>query len=110
MEDIKMKVWTDDGMVGPFDLSQNPIYWADKLKDGVRLLYTGLKDENGTEIYEGDIMFDAHAEIYSKVVFDEGAFCVEWDTHIEYLNEVASDYYTEVIGNIYENKKLLGEK
>lgn len=71
--------------------------------------YTGLKDNNGTEIYEGDIIWDAHNEEHGKVTFDEGAFCVEWETHIEHLNEVVSDYYAEVIGNIYENPELLGD-
>jgi len=72
--------------------------------------YTELKDNNGVDIYEGDIIWDAHAEIHGKVTFDEGAFCVEWDTHIEHLNEVVSDYYAEVIGNIYENPELMERK
>src|SRR5699024_3979384 len=79
----------------------------ERLDNLILMQYAGLKDNNGTEIYEGDIIWDAHAEIHGKVTFDEGTFCVEWDTHIEHFNEVVSDYYAEVIGNIYENPELL---
>lgn len=58
MREHKIRIWDADNneMLGPFDLTQNPIYWADKMRDGVLIQYTGLKDVNGVEIYEGDII------------------------------------------------------
>lgn len=86
--------------------------------------YTGLKDENGKEIYEGDIiefsydMFVGNFDTFvakGKVVFEEGAFYVEvfenertTEDEVYLLYNINLDTI-EVIGNIYENKELLDE-
>jgi hypothetical protein len=68
--------------------------------------FTGLKDKNGlTEIYEGDICWDSVNEEYGEVYFDKGAFYYRHENIIELLNEVNDSI--EVIGNIYENPKLI---
>lgn len=67
--------------------------------------YTGLKDENGTEIYEGDIVRHAADEGVYKVIFEDGGFYVK--NLFEYDFQTINEYPLEVIGNIYENAELL---
>lgn len=70
--------------------------------------YTGLKDKNGKEIYEGDILFESFREEYFKVVFENGSFRAEADGYSLDLEDC--DDICEVVGNIYENPELLEEE
>lgn len=67
--------------------------------------YTGLKDFVGTEIYDGDIGWDAHQEVYGKVVFEDGGFHYSWTNISDDLFEVCEDI--EIVGNVFENPELL---
>lgn len=93
--------------------------------DSVEVMqYTGLKDKNGKEIYEGDIiefsydMFVGNFDTFvakGKVVFKEGAFYVEIFENERTTKDEAYLLYSinldtiEVIGNIHDNPELLEE-
>lgn len=82
-------------------------FWREPLWAYEIQQWTGLKDKNGKEIYEGDIIsgefYDTeyhHVEtIKHEVVFNNGAY-----------NIASSNWHKptlEIVGNIFENKKLL---
>lgn len=131
MRQIKFRVW-DSERKQMYNLSENrfsfglfeghrAISWedvfAEQHEELIPLQYTGLKDKNGREIYEGDVLHhhwnsghDHMLETTSFVKWQNGAFLVDdkkradWLLSMHTLAEWAS---VEVIGNIYENPELL---
>ena len=101
MREIKFRVWINGNQscIDDHDFS----YLQDahnKGYDGVILeQFTGLKDENGRDIYEGDI-------ITASWHFDS-PHVVEWPEDVYVFRVFAIEDELTIIGNIHENPELL---
>lgn len=72
--------------------------------------YTGLKDKNEKEIYEGDILSNGNNEKPYKVIFENGSYRAEFEGDFDEYSFDLIDIVAqgcEVVGNIYENPELL---
>ena len=137
MREIKFRAWNlkdyaekEDDFYAPkntmvsWDIIQSDRnHWLDNSLFGTKFIimqYTGLKDKNGKEIYEGDIWKmeipkEDGGDAYGTIIFHEGCFMrvegqgqygseqLQWDS--DFGTGVVSDM--KIIGNIYENPELL---
>ena len=105
----------DDGGYAIVQIRHNPISngvvsgWCFGIEKGTECQYTGLKDKNEKEIYEGDIvnggMFNG-VYCYGKIIFDGGHFYAV--SILPFTEGTSTDFnFFEVIGNIYENTELI---
>lgn len=109
---IKFRAWSinDKYMGESFSLTDelvskdsNDTSTAKWVKDTIFMQFTGLKDKNGKEIYEGDIL-----QHYSAG-YHFGVFAVKWDDNGFWDYGISAED-SEVIGNIYEHGHLLENK
>lgn len=124
MREIKFRVWDprykemvppkgEGFTVGDFAMGLYPTKFCNEPSfrddfvfrdDLVLMQYTGLKDKNGKEIYEGDIV--GSGVLKFVVEFNDRGF---WEPFIDPNDQVANfpSSYLKVLGNIYENPELL---
>lgn len=138
MREIKFRAWNKYGMTDPFTLMQcgefdtpqkGTVKWPDPTEF---MQFTGLKDKNGKEIYEGDLVLRTKSiitdsrpyEVFFAEVrcsfaltrkeknfnsYDDIVKC-KWSENDKYhivCPDGDRDESLEVIGNIYEHPELL---
>lgn len=122
MREIKFRVWDDENEEMVYEVGVTPegipytIPGHNESFDAFdyyphchKMQYTGLKDKDGQEIYEGDVVkgynrIFENASYRYEVRFLNGCYMFgNWNAH-EYFNKHQK---IEVIGNIYETSELL---
>lgn len=112
---IKGGTYSDtDAIVGNLievtDEYVNPEWWR-SIEKGSAEQYTGLKDANGKEIYEGDVVHVVTEDSYErtgKVIFEKGCYWVDNGMDKYPVNRIGFKRDTlEILGNAHVNPEII---
>ncbi len=111
MREIKFRAWDKDTkqLFTNAQITFN-LFWNEPKRFELTQ-YTGLKDKNDKEIYEGDILVSHEAGNKHTVVFEIGAFALSrpdgWRQLLNHASDNNGQVLETIIGNIYESSELL---
>ena len=117
MREIKFRVW---------DKKENEMFYSNMYQDKTSMIYglgnflkecsdieepimqyTGLKDKNGVEIYENDVVITPYRETNGYIYYSAPTFGLKDKTGVCVVFTWEDFNEFEVIGNIYEHRHLL---
>ncbi len=120
--EIKYRAWLKEekkmANIETMDFSEKSIQYLEKneiidayllrrmfFEDIELMQYTGLKDSEGYEIYEDDIVWNEWDEEYQVVIYDEGEYKLKGETSVQNLWESLD--YIDIRGNVYEDFEII---
>ena len=130
MREVELMDWSDwwvsTGSTGereePSKYGERNSFKNEQTDRHILMQYTGLKDKNGKEIYEGDVVNaswydydEPRDDAFGEVFFNGNwmAYCI-WKEDEKSISEMngqgAYHWEIEVVGNIYENPELLEQQ
>jgi len=134
MREIKLRVWDDikKRMIDWKDVDltkevgDDEIFvfeptgmFADPVLEPIIMQSTGLKDKNGIEIYEGDIVefkypYDKRIKTKGIIVWNDNKACfgisMKETTEQYELYRITAENYLTVIGDVHQNPELLEDE
>ncbi|MBZ3776472.1 YopX family protein [Lentilactobacillus otakiensis] len=84
--------------------------WWQTIQQGAAEQFTGLKDANGDDIYENDLVLLDPDDPPYQVIFDEGKFELSND-YLGLVYDLGEEHMDcEIVGNVHTNPELLEEE